>query len=93
VTTTQILVNLTGLSGALLLLYPAVHVARYALKAARLAELRHRFEEPLRTELDRTQQQLSAIRDNWGRGKTYAFIAGTTLTVLSYALPFALWLL
>jgi len=80
--------NLSGLIGGLLLLVPRWHVAKYGYKAARLTEIRDRFDARLQQQLEQTKSDLERIRDSWSRGKTTALVFGTVLSVLSYAIPF-----
>ena len=80
--------NLAGLSGVVLLAYPALIVNRYARLLARLAGIPRDTADPFAAELrQRTEDGLVAIRDGWSLGKSLCLIGGTPLAGLSYALP------
>lgn len=83
----QFLSDIFGLIGVLALAWPAVHVCRYALKAAYLSEMRKNLDPKLRDQLAVTIGNLHKIRDSWSKPKAVCLIGGTICAGLSYALP------
>ncbi len=82
--------NLAGLTGVLLLAYPAVFVARHAAALTRLASMPADTSDATGIRLRaRTRKQQAARRDGWSFGKSACLPGGTFLAALSYALP--LW--
>ena len=88
----QFAANAAGLAGVLCLAVPALHVSKYALKAAELSRMRGQFTGPLKTRVQRTVDELRDIRDSWNRPKSFLLIAGTCLSLLSYGIPVAVHL-
>ena len=81
--------NLCGLAGVVLLAVPALHVSRYALKAASLARLRPdvRKDPRLRRQLETTIGELNTTRDSGHRGKALLLIGGMVAGAASYVIP------
>lgn len=80
--------NLLGLASVILLAIPAIHVSRYALKAAQISALRPVFrDQRMREQIDRTIGELNAIRDSWSDGKARCLVLGIVAGAASYALP------
>lgn len=80
--------NLLGLTSVILLAIPAIHVSRYALKAAKISALRPVFRNPrMRAQIDQTIGELNAIRDSWSDGKARCLVLGIIAGAASYLLP------
>jgi hypothetical protein len=87
---TALLAAVTGLIGALLLIWPVQRVYRWSKKVAtilRLAEKNH-F-EGIKQLLDEEARDSGVIRDSWSPKMATCAIVGAALTVISYVLAAA----
>lgn len=84
----EVFADVLGFIGVVLLAVPALHVNKYALLMARLANAKVRLrDDELAAKRDEVLKALATLRDDWKPWKAQCLLFGTIFAGLSYLVP------